>query len=243
MNTLIPISRDGRIGQDPEGRLWIMQNRWGDGDPLEWVCSSSQRDLRGKKCDICGQEWEFSADAWLNSTTTGEPFRRPVHGSCLHRHNTLRAASEWYGLLCDSPLLFNEMREAPNQYWPKVDRYQEFPNWFEVDLVIDDAVEKMMDQQSGIPIRLSLLEGATLRLGSRKRVFVLELVFPDDQEPFTKDDYEDTYIAKTKSTVSLHNHALMLHAWPGNNDQERKDILEAFGTVVHRRFPTVATRK
>lgn len=116
--------------------------------------------------------------------------------------------------------------------------------WFEVPLFIvaDDEVPVPDDKGARIGF-------AVLTLGWRKRVAEMRLtisriVGPGKESPeLSEDDVAGTYFQQSDSTKGISKNAIYIHAWPGNNDEQRRKILVSFAQIVQRRFPKARFRK
>jgi len=224
-----PISDDGLITADDRGQLMVW---WRDGDSLS---ATYTPDLRGVRCAICDQLWMMSGIDWADHATTGEPYRRHAHRSCITRHSSLVEASEWFALLVDSPLLIDGIHEIPNEYWPDSPGSRvTAPTWMKVELCLIDKDEEK-----------SRIGYATLKLGWRKRVAHMELRFSTYESggPITPEQVRGTWIDEVKNTKEIKDESVLVHAWPGNQDEERRQALLSFAQIIRRRFPNARFRK
>jgi hypothetical protein len=107
-----PISADGLIGYDRFGQLQLCKPM--DGGSR---CYTFTTDLRGKKCALCGGEWDFNAESWSDHWYWHR-YEERVHESCFVNYLDHKNRDDAFGHLCDARLAF-EIERVPNPYYPR----------------------------------------------------------------------------------------------------------------------------
>jgi len=221
MNDIVkPLTADGLVGWDAFGQFWIWRLR-GDGRRE----GSIYCDVREKVCCVCRRGWEATADS-LRDQYFWSRRAEWAHQSCLIRFEALQEYEFWCNALVDAGFIFGSvdnpkmigegasLESLPNGYWPKGDPWSEQP-WYRVRLL-----KKLDDDYTNAP------HGRTLLLGSRKRVYHLEIESGTGSYDMAK---AAALFASEDVTKEIRADRLMIHAW--GRDKAR-EYLKHFATVL-----------
>lgn len=195
-----PITPDGLCGYDANGRLWLWEPTH-DGA----FTGSPIRDPRGRKCAICLQGWVLTCESMKDQETwevvDGEP--EYVHRTCSIRFSGLVERNMWYSALIQAEIRFHGMSNIENGYW-RESPWSQRP-WY----------------------RVRLLNGWTLRLGHRKRVYSLEIE-PRPGESYdigkAKDLFKDENVTK-----EFTDERLLIHAY---GSDKAREYIKAFAKIL-----------
>lgn len=222
MNHIVkPLTRDGLVGWDEFGQFWIWKV---EGDRRS---GGIYHDVREKVCCVCRRGWEKTADS-LRDQYFWDRRAEWAHKSCLIRFEALREYEFWCNALVEAGFIFGPsdnptmiaqdgaaLESIPNGYWPNSDPWGVGQPWYRARLL-----KKLEDDYTNAP------HGRTLRFGSRKRVYHLEI------EPGTGPyDMERAMalFANEAVTKEIRPDRLMVHAW-GN--EKAREYLKHFATVL-----------
>lgn len=142
MNTIVrPITPDGNVGFDEYGQLCCWRNT------ERGTVGTMIADMRDKKCGLCAQPWEMTAEGFSNQQyvrSVGEW----VHETCWVGYLGMKESFMWYELLCARKTTW-EWTKIPNEYGGAYNT-----PWFKVTFT------------GYVP---------WMKIGSRKRVFHMSL--------------------------------------------------------------------
>jgi hypothetical protein len=222
MNTIVkPLTPCGMVGWDEYGQLCL------------WIKEGDRRigthiaDVRDKICPICKHGWEVTAKS-LADQHYWQGRAEWAHESCIIRYGALRDFDFWRAALIDAGFIFGQLdnpkcigdggpslQEIPNEYWPKGDPWGAGQPWYRVRLL-----KKLEDGYTNGPL------GRTLKLGSRKRVYVL-VVEPGDGH------YDrvlaEKLFASEDVTKEIRSDGMMVHAW---GQDKAKEYLRHFAEIL-----------
>jgi ribosomal protein L37E len=215
-----PLTRDGLVGWDRFGQLWLWQV---EGERRSGTIIA---DVRGKTCAVCGYGWKESAESlgnqhyWRNRAEW-------AHETCYIRYLAIQEFDFWWEALVGAHFIFGRednpktvaelgpaLESLPNQYWGPNDPWGAGRPWYRARLL------------KKLPNGDNASLGRTLKLGSRKRVYHLEI------EPG-----EGPYDAVAASrlfepedvTKTIRADGMMVHAW---GDLKAKEYLRRFSEVL-----------
>jgi hypothetical protein len=194
-----PITPDGLCGYDANGKLWLYEAR-GDGA----FTGSMIQDPRGQKCPICLQGWVLTSGSMKDQTQwrVGGSLEF-VHQTCSIRYNGLVERDMWFDALCDAGIRFRGIANIENRYWSE-------PPW------------------SSRPwYRVSLMNGRTLRLGYRKRVYSLEIE-PGGDRPYDVAKARELF-TNEDVTKEINDEGLLIHAY---GDIKAREYIKVFAQIL-----------
>lgn len=158
-------------------------------------------DPRGSTCLICLRGWETTTESIVDQFLWRSR-EKWIHKSCWVRYLTLREYDMWYGALCSAGITFFFPEEIPNQYggaW--------MTPWYTV---------KLRESR------------CTLRLGSRKRVYNMEILVPKD-EAGVLDVAAAAPLKKEDVTQDITGGRVMIHAW---GEAKAKEYMKVFADIL-----------
>lgn len=222
MNDILrPVTADGMAGWDQFGQFYI-KHREG-----EYVVGSVYHDVREKICFICNHGWELTSKSLRDQNFDRQ---RAQHGhlSCMIRYEALQEFDFWYEAVLDAHFMFGPLdnpkyiaeggpcfESLPNQYWPKGDPWVVKP-WYRVRLL------KRVDEEKSLNGPL----GRTLKLGSRKRVFHLQI----EDGPGSYDATMARELFKDENvTKEIGVHGMYIHAW---GEDKARAYLKHFARIL-----------
>lgn len=221
MNDIIkPLSKDGLVGWDQYGQLWLWRV---DG---ERRCGTTISDVRQKTCCVCRRGWEETAQS-LGDQHYWQNRAEWAHESCFIRFRALQEYEFWEEALVaggfifgwnDDPWTMKEQKASlkaiPNEYWGSKDPWGAWRPWYRVRIL------KKLQDGKNVP------HGRTLKLGSRKRVYHMEIEpgegFYDEAAAHRLFDGEDV-------TKEIGRDGMMIHAW---GDTKAQEYLKHFATIL-----------
>lgn len=198
MNEIVkPLTPDGMVGWDSYGQLCFWKV---DGNGRKgWLIG----DPRGHKCRICQQGWILTAES-LEDQSYWDFFGEWVHKSCSIRYSGLKERDMWHRLLIEAEFRFEALRELPNEYWRNDEWYGKKP-WYRA---------KLLDTER------------TLKLGTRKRVFHMEI--EEGRNPYDQAVAKELLGGET-STKEISGTSLYIHAW---SEPKALEYLKAFKEIL-----------
>lgn len=229
MNDIIkPVTVDGMAGFDQFGQFYIKYQKG------EYVIGGKYDDVREKICCICGHGWELTAKS-LRDQEFLRHRAEHAHQSCVIRYAALQEYDFWYRAVLDAGFMFGPLdnptyiaeggpafESIPNEYWPKGDPWGAGQPWYRVRLL------KRVDHKKSLNGPL----GRTLKLGHRKRVYVLEIE-PGPGEYDHKMAKEllgnEKVYGDVKVTMDIRSDGLMIHAW---GQEKAREYLRHFAEIL-----------
>jgi hypothetical protein len=230
MNDIIrPLTPCGMVGWDAHNQLWLWKNREIGGREGTIIA-----DVRGKICPVCRHGWEITAES-LGDQHYWTGRAEWAHESCFIRFLALQDQDFWRSALIEAQFIFGQLdnpkmlgeggsglQEIPNEYWGPKDPWGAGQPWYRVRLL-----KKLEDGYTNGPF------GRTLKLGSRKRVYVLEV--EPGEGPYDRALAEKLF-ASEKVTKEIRSDGIMVHAWGQDKAQEYlKHFAEILGVTEMRR--------
>lgn len=223
MNDIVkPVTPDGMVGWDKLGQFWIWRVSGED------RVGSIYHDVREKTCCVCGHGWQLTAES-LSDQYFWDNRAEWSHKSCLIRYLALQQYEFWCGALVeagfmygatDNPKMIAEggpaLESLPNAYWGPNDPWGAGQPWYRARLLKRVDVEK---NENG-PL------GRTLRLGSRKRVYHMEI----EKGPGAY-DYEKAkaLFASEEVTKDIGSEGMHIHAW---GKEKAREYLRHFSEIL-----------
>jgi hypothetical protein len=205
MNDIVVSLADG-LGFDKYGQLNVS---WQQGDA---TYSTIIADMRGKKCFICGREWELTAEAfrrqYLDRTTN-----EWCHTSCFEGYVATTEAHMWYDALCKAR---GEARIAWS--WEKI-RNEYSAAW--------NTPWYLVKFKSYLP---------KVKLGTRKRVYHMSMhdLHPSQVELFLPLVEKEDVTKGTEGRSSIY-----IHAW---TEAKALEYLRHFYTILQAVKPLEDTQ-
>lgn len=226
MNDILkPVTVDGMAGFDQFGQFYI---KWMD---REYTCGAVFHDVRKKICCICGHGWELTAKS-LRDQDFLRHRAEHAHLSCVIRYTALQEYDFWYGAVLDAGFMFGPLdnpkyiaeggpafESIPNEYWPKGDPWGEGQPWYRVRLL------KRVDEEKSLNGPL----GRTLKLGHRKRVYVLEIEEGPGEynEKLARELFAPEIAERITSWIGPKG--MMIHAW---GQEKAREYLRRFAEIL-----------
>lgn len=230
MNDIIrPLTKDGMVGWDQYDQLWLWRNEKHGGRSGSIIA-----DVRGKLCPICKHGWEITAES-LGDQEYMIGRAEWAHLSCFIRYQALQDFDFWRSSLIDAGFIFGQLdnpkyigeggpslQEIPNEYWGPKDPWGAGQPWYRVRLL-----KKLADGYT------NTAHGRTLKLGLRKRVYVLEV--EPGEGPYDQALAEKLF-APEDVTKEICGDRMMVHAWGQTKAQEYlRHFSEVLGVTEMRR--------
>lgn len=230
MNDIVkPLTKDGLVGWDSYGQFWIWKLEAGGRKS-----GSIYHDVREKICCICGHGWEVTAESLADQDFLTHRAEH-AHQSCVIRYAALQEYDFWYRAVLDAGFMFGPLdnpkygaqggpafESIPNEYWPKGDLWGKGQPWYRVRL------QKRVDMEKSLNGPL----GRTLKLGHRKRVYVLEIE-PGTGEYDQKLALEllgnEKVYGDVKVTMAIRQDGLMIHA---HGKEKAREYLKHFAKIL-----------
>jgi len=221
MNDIVkPLTHDGLVGWDNFGQLWLWKVE-GEGRSGTIIA-----DVRGKICPVCKQGWKETAESlgdqyhWMNRAEW-------AHVTCYIRYLALTEYSFWVESLVEARFIFGKednprstahlgpaLESLPNGYWGEKDPWGAGRPWYRARLL------------KKLPNGDNTALGRTLRLGSRKRVYHLEIESGEGpyNEPLAHSLFKGEDVTK-----EIRSDGLKVHAW---GDDKAKEYLRHFSEIL-----------
>lgn len=223
MNDIIkPLTSCGMVGWDAHNQLWLWKN-----EPHGGRSGTIIADVRGMICPICNHGWQITAES-LGDQYYLMSRHQQAHQSCYIRYIALQDFDFWVGALVDAGFIFGPVENPsrmgeggasieaiPNEYWGQKDPWGAGQPWYRARLL-----KKMEDGYTNIA------HGRILKLGSRKRVYVLEVEPGEgsfDREMAVK------LFSSENVTKQISQNAIMVHAW---GREKAKEYLKHFADIL-----------
>lgn len=214
MNDIIkPLTKDGLVGWDDLGQFWVYH--WEGPHKV----GSIYHDVREKICCVCGHGWEVSGDS-LRDQYFWDGRAEWSHQTCLIRYLALQEFDFWRNSLVDAGFMFGpidnrryiaeggaSIQAIPNEYLGPKDPWGAGQPWYRVRLLKRVNEEK---SENG-PL------GRTLKLGSRKRVYHMEI--EEGGSPYDAEKAKQLF-APEDVTKRLGENGMMVHAWGRDKARE-----------------------
>jgi hypothetical protein len=226
MNDIIrPLTPCGMVGWDEYNQLWLWR--------LEKSGNRSGTiiaDIRGRTCPICNHGWEITPES-LGDQHYLMSRAEWAHESCFIRYIALQEFDFWCDALVGAGFIFGRgedrkrlpsLEAIPNEYWPQGDPWGAGQPWYRVHLL-----KKMEDGYT------NTAHGRFLKLGSRKRVYVLEV---EPGEGSYDQAMAEKLFAPEDVTKKIRSDGMMIHAWGREKAREYlKHFAEILGVAEMRR--------
>lgn len=209
MNDIVtPLTPDGMCGWDKFGQLCLWKR---EGENRTGTLIG---DVRGRTCRICNQGWVLTVDS-LGDQQYWRSYEEWVHHSCSIRYSSLKERDRWFLNLIDAKIRFEGLEEIPNGYWPRAYLDAQRP-WYRVKLLDSDR---------------------TLKLGSRKRVYHMEIEPGKDPLPteVAKDLFQNENVTK-----EISENAIFIHAW---GEDKAREYLKAFSRILGLKQPHESVKR
>ena len=168
-------------------------------------------DARGKKCIICGRTWTSDPEDMAQYMMLDNDNDRLVHPACYLGHSNLversviRSMMDYARKQIKGRIPY-ELATIPNEYWPNTEEYlADRTDWYWIGLPESEP-------------------SAAIKFGSRKRVWVLELVAKDHGNPFV---VPSGLFEKEDVTKEIGPCRILIHAWD-------KDAVNRYATELLR---------
>lgn len=230
MNDIIkPLTRCGMVGWDAHNQLWLWKL-----EKSGSRCGTIIADVRGRVCPICNHGWEITAES-LGDQHYMMSRAEWAHQSCLIRYMALQDFDFWVGALVDAGFIFGKipnpesrserapsLEAIPNEYWGPQDPWGAGQPWYRAHLL-----KKMEDGYT------NTAHGRILKLGARKRVYVLEV---ESGEGSYDRAMAEKLFASEDVTKEIRSDRIMVHAWGRDKAKEYlKHFAEILGVTEMRR--------
>lgn len=227
MNDIVkPLTQDGMVGWDQFGQFWIWKAEGAD------RVGSIYHDVREKVCCICRHGWEVTAESLVDQYFMDNRAEF-AHKSCFIRFLSLQEFDFWVNALVEAKFMFGPtdnprcigeaaaLEAIPNEYFGQKDPWGAGQPWYRARLL------KRVDKEKSLNGPL----GRTLKLGQRKRVYVLEIEKGPAQydEKLAKELFE-----KEGVTKEIGRDGMMIHAW--GRDKAR-EYLKHFAKILNVKSP------
>lgn len=139
-------------------------------------------DPRGSICPICGRGWETTTESMADQYYH-RAREKWLHETCFNRYLSFREYMFWHDLICAARIRFEGLMEITNEYGAAWNN-----PWY---------TGKLLDAP------------ARLKLGTRKRVFHMEIMSDEPYcNPVAFDEFAKEDVTKGKTPTGFY-----IHAW------------------------------
>lgn len=228
MNDIIkPLTQDGMVGWDEFGQFWIWKREGTD------RVGRLYHDVREKICCICRHGWEVTGDS-LSDQYFMDNRAEFAHKTCFIRYIALQEFDFWVNALVEARFMFGPLdnpkhiadggaalETLPNEYFGQDDPWGAGQPWYRARLL------KRVDKEKSLNGPL----GRTLKLGHRKRVYVLEI--EEGGAPYDEKLAHELF-GKEEVTKQIGSNGMMVHAW--GRDKAR-EYLKHFAKILNVKSP------
>lgn len=206
MDIVRPLTADGLFGLDKNGTCVVQEV---DGDH---VTSWHVYDVRKMLCPICMHGWAETGPS-IADQYKFKPFDKIAHLSCVARFHGLKDGMVVHAAIVSARILFRDLTETPNRYWPPADRWGKHKPWYTVELLDHPFSLEIGFRKNVWSIRVTALPPATCSWAeAAKACFVAEEV-----------------------TKEFNSEAVLLHAWGNEKLREYvKTLAEVAGWQVRQ---------
>lgn len=228
MNDIVkPLTKDGLVGWDGYGQLWLWRVH---GERREGTIIA---DVREKTCVVCRRGWEATAES-LGDQHYWTSRAEWAHESCYIRYLALGEFEFWVNALVGAGFIFGlekderhplpSIEAIPNGYWGQKDPWGAGQPWYRAHLLTK------LENGKNVPL------GRTLKLGTRKRVYHLEIEPGDGRYDAAA---AQRLFADEDVTKMIGDGGLTVHAWGGDKAREYlKHFSEILGANAWREART-----